>query len=225
MTNVALRFLERKTPIPIRHFATLSVVLGASESFDDTFASLLSSVLSRISTPFPDRDDSPFQERLQLVPAALAHHVELERTAQEAVLSALPPPLPTIPAHPRAFLRAFLVSRMSDPPIKSAAKDDHGVAASSSDSFAFTTYFSSRSPSFMALSKRRYRFLATLSLVAHVVGASWVLSLLMRGDASWTESMKLVRRILGLDPHEHNEHTILHVWMSAIQARYIITDL
>jgi len=97
------------------------------------------------------------------------------------------------------------------------------------DKSLFRSYFSSTAKPFMRLSKKRYRFMATLSLVIHVIGASWVLWLLTRGDGSWNRSMKFFRKLLRLDdpenPHEHNEHNVLFVWMCAIQARYIVTDL
>ncbi|GMI28986.1 hypothetical protein TeGR_g13485 [Tetraparma gracilis] len=94
MTTGFLRFLEEdqkdrspeaadRWPKANHVFQTMSVILGGKPA--DTYASMLSSVNRRISCPGPERDGrSPFQERLQLVPAALAPYVERERVAQEA---------------------------------------------------------------------------------------------------------------------------------------------
>lgn len=83
-------------------------------------------------------------------------------------------------------------------------------------------------PEFYLFPRKKHwlRYTAALAMVSHIIGASWVLYSLSLGGNNWVESLKFGRKLLNLkDPnYDHDEHTILHVWMCALQFRYIITD-
>jgi hypothetical protein len=119
----------------------------------------------------------------------------------------------------------------SKPPPPAATRDSSSAAAACPETSTFIApggYWASQpDKAYIHLQKKRWRAVATLSLVIHIIGASWVFFILSGySGVSWTSSMQAMRRLFNLDEpdHNHDEHTILHVWMMAIQARYVITD-
>lgn len=71
---------------------------------------------------------------------------------------------------------------------------------------------------------KRYKLIATTSIIFHILGASWVLYKLIFDIENWIENMNSTRLFIGLDSHHHTQEIILKSWITAIQIRYIISD-
>ena len=72
--------------------------------------------------------------------------------------------------------------------------------------------------------KKRYKFLASFSILSHIFGVISVLYMLMFDNELWISSMYNSRFLIGLKEHNHDPYVILKIWMIGIQIRYIIVD-
>ena len=68
--------------------------------------------------------------------------------------------------------------------------------------------------------------IASLGLLVHAIGALYTLTIFQQSvkGTTWTSNFIDVRNFLNLTEIEHEEYTIIFLWMRSIQTRYVLTD-
>ena len=72
--------------------------------------------------------------------------------------------------------------------------------------------------------KKRFKFLASFSILLHVFGASWVFYSMIFDKMGIKNNLNFGRYLLGLDTHNHQLEYIFECWLLSIQLRYVLTD-
>jgi len=70
--------------------------------------------------------------------------------------------------------------------------------------------------------------LASIGVLIHALSALYTFLIFQHetsGGERWTSHLIFVRKVLFLDTHNTRDYDLLHLWMRAVQFRYVITDI